>query len=87
MGNLPMCQMSGCYVYLALPVNTLPVGRDATADIRTSLLDSSKSAALSNGSAAVDLSHDPVANRDSYISFPGGFDNGLPGTDVPDLMG
>lgn len=59
-------------------------GRDPTADIRTSLLDSNRPS-LSNGTA-VDLSHDILANRDSYISFPGGFDNGVPGGDIPDLM-
>lgn len=53
------------------------------ADVRSSLLDAKQSHV--NGSS--DLSHDHMANRDSYISFAGGFNNGVPEEDVPDLMG
>ena len=52
------------------------------ADVRTSLLDSKQPQA--NG--GTDLSHDMVANRDSYLAFPGGFDNGVSEDTVPDLM-
>ena len=52
--------------------------------MRTSLLDSKQQLHL-NGSS--DMSHDHIASRDSYLEFPGGFDSGQPGEDVPDLMG
>ena len=58
--------------------------------MRSSLLDSKQlSQSHLNGSTdqSHDLSHDLVANRDSYIAFAGGFNNGVPGDDVPDLMG
>ena len=61
------------------------VARGSIADVRSSLLNNKLQPPQTNGST--DLSHDIMANRDSYIAFPGGFDNGIPGgEDVPDLM-
>ena len=51
------------------------------ADVRFSLLDGKQS---SNG--AVEIQDDPLTKRDSYASFRGGYDSGMPGDDPPDLI-
>ena len=59
-------------------------------DIRISLLEAKKtSTSNSNGLGDVSMHLDPQANRNSYIGFRGGFDNGMAdeGADeVPDLI-
>ena len=57
------------------------------ADVRSSLLDG-KQQTVNNGSANgnVGLEHDLLAKRNSYASFRGGYDSGMPGDDPPDLI-
>ena len=57
------------------------------ADVRSSLLDG-KQQTVNNGSANgnVGLEDDLLAKRNSYASFRGGYDSGMPGDDPPDLI-
>ena len=59
-------------------------------DIRRSLLEAKKSSSSNlNGLGEISMHQDPLANRDSYIGFKGGYDNGLAeerADNVPDLI-
>ena len=55
------------------------------ADVRSSLLEGKQT---NNGSSngAMEITNDPLAKRNSYASFRGGYDSGMPGEDAPDLI-
>ena len=57
--------------------------------MRSSLLDSKSSSSSSpHAVSSSDLSHDKLAQRNSYAAFAGGSDEGVPLLEeVPDLMG
>ena len=58
------------------------------ADVRSSLLDG-KQLTVNNGTATngnIGLDDDVLAKRNSYASFRGGYDSGMPGDDPPNLM-
>ena len=72
------------------PHTSLSLASHDHGDIRISLLEAKKNSASNfNGLGDINMHNDPVANRDSYAGFRGGYDNGMSderADEVPDLI-